>query len=178
MARETERDRFCSSDAQTIDAVEGCPTPCRCGGESPCTGMWILIVVFLGPCALSVSQGRGQALRNLLWPCTHVHPLPRGQRHRACVRAYAQTTATAAPDYNTSSSSSFVPVVPSPGACLPQRANPTLAVGRTCSFKVHTAAVLLQPYAPCPESKTFTAIILITKMSLYFRTVVRRRSIL
>ena len=34
-ARETETDRFCSSDAQIIDVVEGGPTPCWCGGESP-----------------------------------------------------------------------------------------------------------------------------------------------
>ena len=32
--RVRDRDRFCSSDAQTIDAVEGDPTPCWCGGES------------------------------------------------------------------------------------------------------------------------------------------------
>ena len=34
-ACETERDRFCSSEAQTIVAVEGGPTPCLCGGECP-----------------------------------------------------------------------------------------------------------------------------------------------
>ena len=34
-ARDRERGRFCSSEAQTIDAVEGGPTPCGCGGESP-----------------------------------------------------------------------------------------------------------------------------------------------
>ena len=34
-ARETHRDRFCSSDAQTTDAIEGGPTPCWCRGESP-----------------------------------------------------------------------------------------------------------------------------------------------
>ena len=34
-ARATERNRFCSSDAQAIDAVKGSPTPCGCGGECP-----------------------------------------------------------------------------------------------------------------------------------------------
>ena len=34
-ARETGRDRFCSSDTLTTDDVEGGPTPCWCSGECP-----------------------------------------------------------------------------------------------------------------------------------------------
>ena len=47
---------------------------------------------------------------------------PRGQRHSFCVRACAQTTATAAPDCNTSSSSSSI------ASRRWSRVNPALAV--------------------------------------------------
>ena len=49
------------------------------------------------------------------------------------MRAFAQTTAAAG--HNTTSSSSFVSVVPSPGACLRQWADPTLACGGKMSLE-------------------------------------------
>ena len=139
---------------------------------NPRCGMWL--VVFLGTCVLSLSQGRGRGLRSLLCPSTCVCPLPRGQRHRFCVRACTQTTATVAPDYNTSSSR-FASMVAGPGACLPQRANPTLALGRTRPFKVHTAAVLRQQHHSVRKCKDVVVIILATKWSLHFRTVRRNK---
>ena len=69
-------------------------------------------------------------LRSLLvCPSTwFVYPPPRGQRHSSCVRACAQTTATAAPDCNTSSSSSSVASRRWSRVLAPQRVNPALAV--------------------------------------------------
>ena len=59
----------------------------------------------------------------------YVYPPPRGQRHSSCVRACAQTTATSAPDCNTtSSSSSSVASRRWSQVLAPQRVNPTLAV--------------------------------------------------
>ena len=68
-------------------------------------------------------------LRSLLvCPSTwFVNPPPRGQRHSSCVLACAQTTATAAPDCNTSSSSSLASRRWS-RVLAPQRVNPALAV--------------------------------------------------
>ena len=68
-------------------------------------------------------------LRSLLvGPSTwFVCPPPRGQRHSSYVRACAQTTATAAPDCNTSSSSSVASRRWS-RVLAPQRVNPALAV--------------------------------------------------
>ena len=57
----------------------------------------------------------------------YVYRLPRGQRHSSCVRACAQTTTTAAPDCNTSSSSSVASRRWS-RVLAPQRVNPALAV--------------------------------------------------
>ena len=57
----------------------------------------------------------------------YVYPPPRGQRRSSCVRACAQTTATAAPDCNTSSSSSVASRRWS-RVLAPQRVNPALAV--------------------------------------------------
>ena len=64
-----------------------------------------------------------------------LYPLPRGQRHRFCVGACAQTTAIApAPDYNSSSSSSSSIASRRWSRVLaPQPVNPALAVGRTCN---------------------------------------------
>ena len=67
----------------------------------------------------------------LVSPSTlYVYPAPRGQRHSSCVRACAQTTATAAPYCNTTSQHqqrqqqrSFASVIPSLGT----------AAGKPCS---------------------------------------------
>ena len=72
----------------------------------------------------------------LLCPSTwFVYPPPRGQRHSCCVRAYAQTTATAAPDCNTSSSSSVASRRWS-RVLAPQGINPAFAVA--VGMMVHT----------------------------------------
>ena len=72
----------------------------------------------------------------LLCPSTwFVYPPPRGQRHSCCVRAYAQTTTTAAPDCNTSSSSSVASRRWS-RVLAPQGVNPALAVA--VGMMVHT----------------------------------------
>ena len=61
-----------------------------------------------------------------------------------CVRACTQTTTTAAPDYNTrsSSNSSFAPVVPSPGAAA---GKPYTCCGQDVQrpLKGHTAVAVL-----------------------------------
>ena len=61
----------------------------------------VCLNVRLGACALSLSEGRGGGLRSLLLLSTYYYyyPLPKGKRHRFCVRACAQSTATAAPDH-------------------------------------------------------------------------------
>ena len=64
----------------------------------------------------------------LVCPSTwFVYPPPRGRRHSSCVRACAQTTATAAPECSTTSSSSVASRRWS-RVLAPQRINPTLAV--------------------------------------------------
>ena len=126
-ARETERDRFCSSDAGAIDAAEGGPAHNARGAVYSRCIIWLVAFVWWSLRCLSVrveSHGR----RSLLCPSTYTL-LPRGG---LCVRACSnhKTTATPSPDYNTICNG-FVFVHPSPGACLQQRANPVLAVGRT-----------------------------------------------
>ena len=121
--------------------------------------------------AVSLSEGRDQGLRSLLFPCTYVYPLPGGQGHRFCVHACAQTTATAAPDYNTTTSSSIASRRWS-RVLAPQRVNPTPAVSRTCNIPsiVHTAAAVLQQYQPVRKRNALLAVIFTTKRSSHFRT--------
>ena len=97
--------------------------------------------MFLRVCTLSLRDGRCQGLLvaqhagvSLDVVCS-LYPPSRCQRHSCCVRACAQTTVTAAPDCNSSSSSSVVlrrcSRVPAP-----HRVNPALvvAVGRMFGF--------------------------------------------
>ena len=112
-----------------------------------------------------------QGRRSLLCPSTQPPP-PGRQRHSFCVRAYTQTTAAPAPDYNTSSSS-FVSVDPNPGACLQQRTNPLLPVGKDVfSLKTnpekHSSSSLLQ-YHAVQKCKIVLVLMLVLQRSLHFR---------
>ena len=82
-------------------------------------------------------------------PANGVYPPPIGQRHSSCVRACAQTTATVAPDCNTSSSNSVRSRRWSRVLSL-QRVNPALAVAVGRMF--HTAAVT-QKIPLCQEMR-------------------------
>ena len=101
-ARETERDRICSSNTLTTDAVEGGPTPCWCGGESP---------LYVASCACFVTTGwirRKSCTRYervevracaacCVCPLTsYVYHLPTGQAQvlRACVRPNHSNSST------------------------------------------------------------------------------------
>ena len=127
--------------------------------------MWL--VVFLGACALSLSvvedgkSGPAQPAVSL-----YVYPLPRSKGHRFCVRACAQTTATAEPDCNTSSSNSVAWRRWS-RVLAPQRVNPALCCGgQDVSHSSSNTADTTRSGIVMP----FLLIILTTKRSLHFRT--------
>ena len=141
--------------------------------------------MFLGVCALSLSEGRGQGLRSLLCPSTYEYP------RRACAACCVPLRMNTL--YPEVRSTGFLCVrVPKPHqqqhrtttpaaaavasrrrsrVLAPQRENPTLAVGRTCPFKVHTVAVLLlvQQYN-CVRKGNAVVIIPRSKSVLHFRT--------
>ena len=79
-ARETERDRFCSSDAGAIDAAEGGPARNAGGAVYPRCIIWLVAFVCCRLCESVESHGWWCCL---LCPSTYTH-LPRG---RLCVRA-------------------------------------------------------------------------------------------
>ena len=147
---------------------------------NPLCSIRVLGMCCLEPALCRCQEGRISGPSQRAVPVrTYAVGIPTGQRHRLCARACAQTTAAAAaaPDYNTSNSSSFMSVVPSPGAYLRRRANPTLAEGRTCSFQAHTcAATAVRTYQYTTKlvsirlCNTMLALILIPRLSLHFRT--------
>ena len=115
-ARETGRDRLCSSGAGTIDAAEG--GPAHNAGDAVYPRCNVLLVAFVcwsmrRLCARVASHGRRSSL---LCHSTYT-PLRKGG---LCVRGCNHKDhSNTAPNYNTISSS-FVSVHPSPGACLQQ----------------------------------------------------------
>ena len=136
--RETERDRICSSNTLTTDAVEGGPTPCWCGGESP---------LYVASCACFVTTGwirRKSCTRYervevracaacCVCPLTsYVYHLPTGQAQvlRACVRPNHSNSSTGL-QHQQQQYNSFASVVPNP--CAAAGKPYTLGVGRTCN---------------------------------------------
>ena len=164
----TARQRETAAAARTL----GQSTPKRAAQHHvgvavyPSCSIWL--VAFLGACALSLWGGRKSGPAQ---PAVPLHALlyqeargtgfvcvcvPGPQQHQP------QTT------INTSSSS-FVSVDPSPGACLQQRANPLLpVVGRTrCRLSFDTCSSHSSTASSSPQQPV---ILLIPKRSVHFRT--------
>ena len=133
--------------------------------------MWL--VVFLGACALSLLEGRGHGRRSLLAESLYAFPDVRGTGF-VCVRApepQQQQHRTTTPAATVVASRRWSRVLAP--ACLPQRPNTTLAMGRTCPFKVHTAAAaaaVLRQYHSFRQCKNVSVVILTIKWALLFRT--------
>ena len=105
---------------------------CWWGGASPLNYLASCVFCWSLRCLCEIVQSHGR--RSLLCPSTYRLPLFFPEEGSVCVRA-TKTTATPAPEYNIISSS-FDFAHPSPGGSQQQRANPVLAVGRTCLLKI------------------------------------------
>ena len=126
-ARETELDGFCSSDAGAIDAAEGGPAHSAGGVVYPRCIIWLVAFVCWSLhrlCERVESHGR----RGLLCLSTFT---PIRSRRGLCVRACNHRPQQHQHQTTISSAVASSPCIRAPGACLQQRANPVLAVGRT-----------------------------------------------